>query len=191
MPRRLPFSGKRRTSRPRSRSTGSTGRGTICAPEYGRGKRGVVLAHGGQFKKESWDLQARYLTKSGFRVVAVDFRGYGCSKGPRDDDVLSALIKNHVLAAVCYLLSTSSRRVAVVGARPGGWATSAASIEAKKGEIDRIVTLGSLTSMTEPEKITVPLLVITTRNDANSSGQLLPAIRAAFEKVAGQKNWGS
>src|SRR5215510_1483658 len=50
--------------------------GTICADLYGSGERGLVLAHGGRFNKESWEKQARELTRAGFRVLAINFRGY-------------------------------------------------------------------------------------------------------------------
>ena len=53
----------------------------IYADLYGTGPRGVVLAHGGQFNKESWREQARVLVAAGFRVLAFDFRGYGQSRG--------------------------------------------------------------------------------------------------------------
>ena len=33
--------------------------GSICADLYGKGPRGVVLAHGGRFNKESWRDLAR------------------------------------------------------------------------------------------------------------------------------------
>src|SRR5262245_29619523 len=55
--------------------------GLIYAHLYGKGEQGVVLAHGGRFNKESWDRQARTLVKSGFRVLAIDFRGRGQSRG--------------------------------------------------------------------------------------------------------------
>jgi pimeloyl-ACP methyl ester carboxylesterase len=55
--------------------------GKICADVYGKGKRAVVLAHGGRFTKESWRPQARVLAAKGFKVVAFDFRGFGCSTG--------------------------------------------------------------------------------------------------------------
>ena len=55
--------------------------GMICADLYGEGERGVVLAHGGRFNKESWGPQARTLESAGFRVLAIDFRGYGKSDG--------------------------------------------------------------------------------------------------------------
>jgi pimeloyl-ACP methyl ester carboxylesterase len=43
--------------------------GSVHADLYGEGDRGVVLAHGGRFNKESWKAQAEALEKAGFRVV--------------------------------------------------------------------------------------------------------------------------
>jgi pimeloyl-ACP methyl ester carboxylesterase len=64
--------------------------GMVYADLYGgKSERGVVLAHGGRFTKESWTKQAQVLEKSGFRVLAIDFRGRGQSRGPQsksDDD---------------------------------------------------------------------------------------------------------
>jgi hypothetical protein len=51
--------------------------GLIYADLYGEGPRGVVLAHGGRFNKESWRSQAGALKAAGFRALALDFRGYG------------------------------------------------------------------------------------------------------------------
>src|SRR5574341_909613 len=64
--------------------------GIIYADLYGKGDQGIVLAHGGRFNKESWEPQARALAKAGFRVLAIDFRGYGPSRGPGQSDPLSA-----------------------------------------------------------------------------------------------------
>jgi len=55
--------------------------GLIHANLYGKGDRGVVLAHGGRFTKESWEKQAQVLVKAGFRVLTLDFRGRGQSRG--------------------------------------------------------------------------------------------------------------
>jgi pimeloyl-ACP methyl ester carboxylesterase len=49
--------------------------GMIYADVYGQGERGLVLAHGWRFNKESWSKQAREFAAAGFRVVAIDFRG--------------------------------------------------------------------------------------------------------------------
>ena len=84
--------------------------GLIYANLYGNGKKGVVLAHGGRFNKESWDAQARELANAGYCVLAIDFRGYGKSKGPGDSDVMSAPLYQDVLAAVGYLHKGGARR---------------------------------------------------------------------------------
>ncbi|MFQ5703186.1 MAG: hypothetical protein ACE5HT_04115 [Gemmatimonadales bacterium] len=55
--------------------------GVVHADLYGQGDRGVVLAHGGQFTKESWTTQAHTLENAGFRTLAIDFRGRGQSRG--------------------------------------------------------------------------------------------------------------
>jgi predicted alpha/beta-hydrolase family hydrolase len=46
----------------------------VYANIYGTGERGLVLAHGGRFNKESWEKQARTFASAGFRVLAFDFR---------------------------------------------------------------------------------------------------------------------
>jgi hypothetical protein len=51
--------------------------GLIYADVYGKGDRGVVLAHGGRFNKESWEKQARVLAAAGFRVLALPPGGPG------------------------------------------------------------------------------------------------------------------
>src|ERR1700704_6646308 len=60
--------------------------GRVCADHYGQSTRGLVLAHGGRFNKESWRVQANALESEGFRVLAIDFRGFGCSTGPGQAD---------------------------------------------------------------------------------------------------------
>src|SRR5579871_2335630 len=72
--------------------------GLIYADLYGRGVKGVVLAHGGQFRKESWRDQARELVSAGFHVLAFDFRGFGRSQGPGQADFDNAPFHNDVLA---------------------------------------------------------------------------------------------
>ena len=69
--------------------------GIVYADVYGTGDRGVVLADGGRFNKESWAVQAHALATAGFRVVAIDFRGRGQSRGgpqsvSRDDGAAHA-----------------------------------------------------------------------------------------------------
>src|SRR6516165_4407622 len=94
--------------------------GLIHADLYGKGDRGVVLAHGGRFNKESWKKQAEALEQAGFRVLAIDFRGYGQSRGPGKSDPLRAPLHIDVLAAVRYLQKAGAKTVSVVGGSMGG-----------------------------------------------------------------------
>lgn len=160
--------------------------GLVYADVYGKGDRGVVLAHGGRFNKESWEKQARRLAAADFRVVAIDFRGYGQSRGPGQADPLSAPLHWDVLAAVRYLRKTGARTVSVVGASMGGSAAAEASIQAGPGEIDRLVLLAAW-SEGPPEKLKGRKLFIVARDDANDDGLRLPKIRASYERTAGPK----
>ena len=89
--------------------------GRIYADLYGKGDRGVVLAHGGRFNKESWRDQARTLVSGGFQVLAIDFRGFGRSSGPGQADFDNAPFENDVLAAVRYLKTHGAQNGV------GGW----------------------------------------------------------------------
>jgi pimeloyl-ACP methyl ester carboxylesterase len=156
--------------------------GLIYADLYGTGDRGVVLAHGGPFNKESWAKQARALDSAGFRVLAIDFRGYGRSRGPGQADPLSAPLHLDVLAAVRYLRKTGAKTVSVVGGSMGGGAAGDASIASEPGEIDRLVFLGA--SPNGPaDKLKAPALFIVARDDASADGPRLPQIRAQYEKA--------
>jgi pimeloyl-ACP methyl ester carboxylesterase len=89
--------------------------GRVCADLYGQGSRAVVLAHGGRFNKESWREQAQELSSKGFRILAIDFRGFGCSTGPGQSNFDTAPFANDVLAAVRYLKANGAKTVSVVG----------------------------------------------------------------------------
>ncbi len=160
--------------------------GLVYADVYGKGDRGVVLAHGGRFNKESWKKQAEALAAAGFRVLPIDFRGYGQSRGPGQSDIYSAPLQLDVLAAVRYLRKMGAKTVSVVGGSMGGGAAGDASIEAAPGEIDRLVLLGA--SPNGPaEKLQARTLFIVARDDASADGPRLPRIRAQYDKAPGPK----
>jgi pimeloyl-ACP methyl ester carboxylesterase len=160
--------------------------GQIQANLYGKGERAVVLAHGARFNKESWDKQAKELVKAGFRVLAIDFRGYGKSKGPGQASPLEAPLHLDVLAAVRYLRKTGAKSVSVLGASMGGGAAADASIESAPGEIDRLILLAA-TANGPPEKLKGRKLFIVARDDASGAGPRLPKIREQFEKTSEPK----
>jgi len=164
--------------------------GRIHAQLYGAGERGVVLAHGGQFDKESWAPQARVIAEADFLVLAIDFRGYGDSVGPGQQDPIAAPLHLDVIGAVRYLRAAGAMSVAVVGASLGGMAAGDAVSQASPGEIDRIVLLASGTTLREgtPPPLPVRSLFIVARDDADGGGTLrLPGIRADYERAAEPK----
>ncbi len=151
---------------------------------YGKGDRGLVLAHGGRFNKDSWDKQARAFAKAGFRVLAIDFRGYGQTiAGTHTADNKSY---PDVLAAVRYLHAAGAKSVSVVGASMGGDAAADAAIAASPGEIDRIVFLGS-DGGDSPERLPGQKLFIVSRQDESSEGPRLPGISEHFRRASEPK----
>jgi len=143
--------------------------GVVYANVYGESDRGIVLAHGGRFKKESQEKHAQTLASAGFRVLALDFRGYGKSRGPGDSAPMSAPLHLDVLAAVRYLRKTGAKSVSVVGGSMGGGAAGDASIASQRGEIDRVVFLGAYPNG-PAEKLKCASLCIVARDDANEDG---------------------
>ncbi len=147
---------------------------TIHADLYGTADRAVVLVHGGQFDKSSWEKQAAALVKAGFRVLAIDLRAdYG---SPLD-----------VLAAVRYLHANGARVVSVVGASMGGDAAAGALSQATPGEIDRVVLLAR-GAYGPPETLQGRKLFIVSRDDIGPGGKpRLDRIRAQFQKAPAPK----
>jgi alpha/beta superfamily hydrolase len=156
--------------------------GQVCADLYGQGGNAVVLAHGGRFNKESWRDQAVLLASAGFRVLAFDFRGFGCSKGPGQQDFDSAPFEKDVLAAVRYLRAQGAKTVSVVGGSFGGAAAGDASIISAPGEIDRIVFLGAAPNL-PADGLKSRSLFIVAREDSDGSELRLPGIQAQYEKA--------
>ena len=161
--------------------------GLVYADLYGKGEHGVVLAHGGRFNKESWGPQAKALAEAGFRVLAIDFRGYGQSRGPGQADPLSAPLYLDVLAAVRYLHQAGAKKVSVVGGSMGGGAAAEASIAAAPGEIDRLVLLAPM-AINRPGHIKGRKLYVIARQDTNASGTpRLVKMREQFDQAPAPK----
>jgi pimeloyl-ACP methyl ester carboxylesterase len=161
--------------------------GVVHADLYGSGDRAVVLVHGGRFNKESWAKQAPVLAAAGFRVAAINLRGYGDSRGPGQQDIFTAPLHLDVLAAVRYLRKNGAKTVSLVGGSLGGGASARAAIQSPS-EIHRLVLLGSGIDG-NPEQLRTPVLFILARDDTSGDGPRLPGIRADYEKVKGAREW--
>jgi len=159
------------------------GNAIIHADLYGTGSRGLVLAHGGRFGKDSWAPQARVFAAKGFTVVAIQYRGDkknpdGSTSGEGSDQDNAA----DVLAAVHYLRSTGHKKISAIGASLGGDAVGDADTQARPGEFDRVVFLGS-EGGSHPAQLTGRKLYLVARDDTSGDGPRLPGIRAHFAQA--------
>ena len=155
--------------------------GVVHALESGSGVRGVVLAHGLRFNKESWAKQADVLASAGFRVVAIDFRGYGKSRGGSELGNAQEAMHLDILAAVAYLHGSGAKAVAVVGGSMGARAAANAIVKGPAGEIDRLVLLAP-PPIQEPQRITGPKLFAVSEGDP-----LAPSVREQFGRAPDPK----
>jgi pimeloyl-ACP methyl ester carboxylesterase len=164
----------------------TTDAAAIRADLYPGGESAVVLAHGGRYSRASWRPQAEELVRRGFTVLALDFRGFGESTGPGQDDPLAAPLYLDLLAAVRYLRAQGAKRVAIVGGSLGGMAAGDAMLHMNSGEVDRVVFLGARATLAggDVSKMEGRKLFIVSRDDFQGSGTLrLPGIQADFERV--------
>jgi pimeloyl-ACP methyl ester carboxylesterase len=150
---------------------------------YGSGPRGLLLAHGGRFNKESWAPQARAFADAGFTVLAINFRGDTVNKdGSPSAEGSDADNAADVLASVRYLHSLGLKSVSAIGASLGGDAVGNADAAASPGEFDRVVFFGS-EGGDNPEKLTGRKLYIVARDDASSYGPRLPGIQDHYARA--------
>jgi pimeloyl-ACP methyl ester carboxylesterase len=151
--------------------------GLIYADLYGKADRAIVLAHGARFNKDSWAKQIPPLEEAGFRVLAIDFRGYGESRAGSKSGGGYGDLYLDVLAAVRYLHQTGAKSVSVMGGSMGGGAAEQAAEHAKPGEIDRLVLLAPAW-VEHPEKLSGRKLFITSRGDSRAA-----KIQEEYQKV--------
>ncbi len=159
--------------------------GVVQGDLYGAGARGIVLAPGARFERGSWAPQAAALTDAGFRVLAIDYRGRGGSRGGSEGRNGERL---DVLAAVRYLRHQGLESVSVLGASFGGGAAARAAIDAAPGEIDRLILLAAV-PVEHPERIQArKTLFVVARGDTLGSGvPRLVGIRKQYQAAPDPK----
>jgi alpha-beta hydrolase superfamily lysophospholipase len=158
---------------------------------YGAGDRGVVIiAHGGYSTLASWREQASSLGGEGFRVLVVESRAASEFTAGKENPCMydAACQAADVLAAVRYLRQNGARTVAAIGGSMGGGAVAHAAVDARAGEIDRIVLLAPA-EIAAPEKMQGRKLFITTREDANAAGPRLPGIQRQYDRCPDPKQF--
>jgi len=151
--------------------------GTIFGNLYGDGQHAVLLAHGAIFDKESWDEFARVLSAREYRVLAIDFRGYGRSTS---GSARNALFQD-IVAGIRYLRNGGAQRVSVIGASMGGGAVAQASTVVQPDEIDKLILLAGV-PIASPERIQGDKLFIVSRGDS-----LRGAVESQFERAGAPK----
>ena len=148
--------------------------GKIVGNLYGKGSHALILAHGAVFNKESWHKFATTLSKEGFTVLALDFRGYGKSLPGSQEQALYL----DVLAAVEYLRSKEVKTVSLIGGSMGGGAVANAAVEAKEGEINSVILLSPVPIQTPEQMKAGKFLFIASRHEP-----LMPKVREQFERA--------
>jgi pimeloyl-ACP methyl ester carboxylesterase len=157
--------------------------GHIRGDLYGNGNRGIVLAHGGRFNKESWVPQAHTLADAGFAVLAIDFRGDRLNPdGSPSAEGSYADNAADVLAAVRYLHGVGVKHVYAIGGSLGGDAVGNANVQSNPGEMERMVFLGS-EGGDHPEQLKGRKLFIVAHDDKSGSGPRLPGIEDHFARA--------
>lgn len=177
------------TVTPRSVTVTAADDQQLSADLYGKGHKGIVIiGHGGYSTRATWAPQATALAMSGFRALVLDTRAVPAIAERREDPCIYDPVCQSVdvLAAVRWLKEAGVTSVAAIGGSMGGGAVAQAAVDAKAGEIDRIVLLAPA-EIERPERMQGRTLVIVARDDANSSGPRLPGIRRQYDRISGPK----
>lgn len=137
---------------------------------FGRGTRGVVLAHGRPADLCMWVRYARRLAASGFRVLAFDFRGAGLSAAP--DYPASNRLDLDVEAAAAAVRRDGAKSVVLVGTSWGGPAAfvAAARLYPRVGGVIGLSALDNTTILNSVDAVSsseVPLLAVAAKGDGD------------------------
>ena len=140
----------------------------LVAAEWGRGSRGVVLAHGRPASLCMWVAYARRLAASGYRVLAFDFRGSGFSEGPHYP--ASNRLDLDVEAAARVVRAHGAKGVVAVGTSWGGPATFVAGAHSFPliGGVVGLSSIDSTTILNAVDAVStsdVPVLLVAARGD--------------------------
>ncbi|HYT25268.1 MAG TPA: alpha/beta fold hydrolase [Actinomycetota bacterium] len=152
----------------------------------GSGTTGVLLAHQHWFNLCSWMPFARDLSRTGYRVLAFDFRGSGASPAP--DQRVARNLDQDVAGGVRELRRLGAQRVVLVGASMGATASlveAAHPIHPPELPVAGVVSVSGPTHFYEMnalaavERLHAPLLLIATAQDGRFTAAARSFYRAA------------
>jgi pimeloyl-ACP methyl ester carboxylesterase len=135
----------------------------------GKGPRGLVLAHQGGGNLCNWFPYARTLARSGFHVMAFDFRAYGASDIPSRQANVNRFDLD-VAAAVKLLRKRGAKRVVLAGASLGA-ATVVVAAAHVEPPVNGVVSLSGplqvfgLDADAAARRLQVPALFVAAEDD--------------------------
>lgn len=149
----------------------------------GTGRTGVVLAHELRGNLCRWLPFARVLAKSGFRVLAFDFRNHGSSGTAYG----SWALDRDVAAAGRFLLARGATKLFVAGESMGGTASLVAASRLSP-QLAGVISLSGpaqfrgLDAAAAAAKLAVPSLLVASSDDVG----FVDDARALFEQIPGE-----
>jgi alpha-beta hydrolase superfamily lysophospholipase len=142
----------------------------VLGATFGTGKFAVVLGHQWGSDLCEWVSFAQVLATRGYRVLAIDFRGYGSTKTPLGRP--SQRLQNDVLGAAAELRREGSANVAAIGSSMGGTAVIVAGAQ-RGARLAGVVSLSGATgfrgldALGAAKRLTVPVRFAASRGDTS------------------------
>jgi pimeloyl-ACP methyl ester carboxylesterase len=138
--------------------------------ELGRGRRGVVLAHGYGGSFCEWVGTARRLSRSGYHVLAFDLRNHG-SSAPAGQEARYRIDRD-VAASAGLLRRRGARTVVLMGSSMGASAVIAGAAIASP-PVDGVISLSSPATLAlldleaAARRVTVPTIFVASEFDGD------------------------
>jgi pimeloyl-ACP methyl ester carboxylesterase len=147
----------------------------------GRGRTGLVLAHGRGQDLCEWLPRAQAFAAQGYQALAFDFEGFGGSRPGSGPD---ARIDTDVVAAAAQLRRRGADRIVLIGSSMGATAVLAAATRIRPA-VAGVVSLsgpaafGAVNAWAAMPQLRVPVLFVAAADDQPFVG----AARAMYRRV--------
>jgi pimeloyl-ACP methyl ester carboxylesterase len=158
---------------------------SVYGVETGTGTAGVLLAHQYASDHCEWMDFAHDLGRRGYRVLAIDLRGYGASSGGA-----ATRLDRDLVAAAARLRADGAKKVVLIGASMGGTAALVAGAEAKPAVAGVISLSGparfrGMNAEAAVKRLRVPVRFLAARSDIPfaADARKLKRLAAARDKA--------